>query len=265
MAYFHEGARLVEPDFDLRIYDVSPMNQTVRSPDELHGPALLQELQKMLEEKRGPSPHPCKHASEGLWKWVGSILRNWLVTKDADRDWPTRKTDRISGYTWAKGVLRPDSQTQPVWSILGQLDVYPSASRIYRIQRPAYEIVRVGNVDRKVQPQNPGVLWRGRGSIAAVPLDELDTKQGVPLETVEARYRCASCGQLRCCSAPAGREQRLCMSCRGTQLESERRPSLKWCLYRECGKCPEHLRDTEDYVNLVSRLNTTSERVRRVY
>lgn len=264
MAYLYKGERLVEPHFDLRIYDLDPMNQTAKSPDEFYGPQIFGKLQKMLEEARGPAPHPCKHAGEGLWKWVGTYLRNWLVEKESDRDWPTSKPDRISGYTWAKGVLRPGSQTQYVWTILGQTDVYRD-TRLYRIQRPAYEIRRIGNVDRKVPPQNPGVLWLGRGSIAAVPLDDFDKHEGVAIETVEARYRCSSCGDLRCCTAPVGRDQRLCMNCRGTQLESDTRPSLKWCQYRECRHCPEHLRDVEDYVNLVSRLNTSSERVHRAY
>lgn len=264
MAYLHQGERLVEPNFDLRIYDVDPMYQSAKAPDEAYGARLYDKLRQMLDDARGPASHPTKHAGDGFWKWVGTYLRNWLIEKEPDRDWPTPKPDRIAGFTWAKGVLRPDSQTQYQWTILGQLDVHRD-TRIYRIQRPAYEIRRIGNIDRKVPPQNPGVLWLGRGAIAAVPLDDFDHHEGVSHETVEARYRCASCGSIRCCTTDIGRGQRLCMNCKGTQIESNDRPSLGWCQYRECRKCPEHLRDVEDLINLVSRLNTTSERVNRAY
>jgi hypothetical protein len=53
------------------------------------------------------------------------------------------------------------------------------------------------------------------------------------------------------------------MNCRATQLETDERPSLHWCRYRECRNCPEYLLSDADRVNLVSRLNCSSEHVRR--
>jgi hypothetical protein len=108
-------------------------------------------------------------------------------------------------------------------------------------------------------------LWVPRKSVAAVPRDDYDKHHNAPNQAIEAQYRCASCGDLRCCTSPVKKDQRLCMNCRGTQLETDERESLMWCQYRECRHCPEHLRDVEDLINLVSRLNTSSERVRRAY
>ena len=264
MIYIYEGERLIEPQFGLRIYEIDPSHQTAKSPDEFYGPGFMTKMNKFLASVRGPAPHDCAYPPDGMWKWVGCYLRNWLHEKDPDRDWPTTKPDRISGHMWAKGVLRPGSETQYMWSILGQTEVYRD-TRIYRIQRPAYEFRRIGNVDQKVPPDNPGVLWVPRKSVAAVPLDDYDKHHNVPAQSVEARYRCTSCGDLRCCTSSVSKDQRLCMNCKGTQLETDERESLTWCQYRECRNCPEHLRDLEDYINLVSRLNSSSERVRRAY
>ena len=257
-AYFYKGERLIEPQFGLRIYHVDGSTRTVKSPDEYYGGRLITELKTLFEQRRGPSSRPTLHAGDGMWRWVGSFLRNWLIEREPDRNWPTPKPDRISGYIWARGLLRPGSQTDYVWTALGKTEVYRD-SRIYRIQRPAYEQRLVGGVMQQIAPQNPGVIWDDRKHMQTVPLDEVDRHDPQRSQTIEGRYRCRSCGQIRCCTTTkGGTNERLCMNCRGTQLESAERRSLKWCQYRECRRCPEHLRNEEDLINLVSRLNLAS-------
>src|SRR5579859_4584783 len=266
-AYFYQGERLVPPQFDLRIYEVDTSSRTAQTPADYGGPKLLEWLTTTLESRRGPSSKddrdkPPPMPNDNIWRWVGETLRNWLMEKEPDREWPHRKPDRISGYVWAKEILRPGSQTDYVWAVLGKAEVYRD-SRLYRIQNPAYEERLEGGVRKKVPPRNPGLLWVDRKDMRVVPLDDLDQHLRVAPQTIEARYRCKSCGQLRCCTTEKGSRDRLCMSCRATQLESGDRQSFLWCQYSECRNCPEYLRSPEDLINRISQLNYQSGRVQR--
>ncbi len=261
-AYFYESERLLEPQFGLRIYQIDRHARTLHPPEEFYGPKLIDKMKELLESHRDPNARePCRHASEGMWKFVGGWLRNWLAEPKADLHWPTSKPDRFSGYAWAKGLMRFGSETERVWNVIGFAENILEG-RLYRIQRPAWEERFVAGVVRRVPPEKPGVIWSDRQKIRAVPLDDLDKHLTVPLQTIEARYKCQSCGHLRSCTAAAAKE-RLCMNCRGTQLESDERPSLNWCRYRECRACPQYLRTNDDLVNLRSSLNYSSDRVRR--
>lgn len=262
-AYFYENERLTEPEFGLRIYHIDSSERTLKSPVDYYGAALAGELKTLLENRRGPSQRPLPHASDSMWQWVGSFVRNWLTETKPDTTWPTTKPDRISGYLWAKGLLRPGSQSDFVWNVIGQAEVYRDQDRLYRIQKPAYLERFENGVRRKMQPDQPGVLWTDRKKMRTVPLDELDQHLGISAQDAEAKYRCKSCSRVMCCTTGSPHD-RLCMNCRGTQLEHGDRPSLGWCRYRECRNCPEHLRNGDDLFNLLSRLNTSSERVRRV-
>jgi len=255
-SYFYEGSRLVEPEFSLRIYTSDRTQRIAMSPFEYYEKeALVVKMKDLLEYRRGRSDTPARHASDGMWAWVGSYVRNWLAETKADTTWPTTKPDRISGYNWAKGLMRAGSQTERVWNVISQLELHQE--RVYRIQKPAY-VERFDNgIRRQVQPESPGILWAGRAKMRTVPLDELEKHMGVAPAVVEQRYRCASCGNIRCCIS-GGSQDRLCMNCRGVQLETESRPSLEWCRYRECRNCPEHLRNAEDLLNLANRLNTNT-------
>jgi hypothetical protein len=263
-AYFYQGLRLVEPEFGLRIYKVDRSARTAKSPDEYYGSGLIKRWHDMLAERRGPSNETPLQIGEPMWRWVAAFVRNWLREKEASSDWPRPKPERISGYVWARELLRPGSQTEHVWTVIGKAEVYKDESRIYRIQRPAYLERIVGGVVRRVPPDSPGVVWDGRKDVHIVPLNDVDKHEGASEQTIDRKYRCQSCGQIRCCTAMKGStNERLCMSCRGTQLESGYRPSLKLCQYRECRRCPSHLRNEEDFINLVSRLNVSSDRVAR--
>ena len=261
-AYFYETERLIEPDFALRIYDIDRTARTLKPPIDYYDRKLIDELKTLLEERRGPSPRPMPHVTDGMWEWIGSYIRNWLTETKADTSWPTTKPDRLSGYLWAKGLLRPGSQTEFAWNVIGQAELYNDNGRVYRIQKPAYVERFENGVLKKVAPEHCGVLWTDRKKMRTVPLDELDQRLGVPAATTQAKHRCRGCGHVRCCSS-GGPADRLCMNCRGTQLETGERASLDWCRYRECKNCPEHLRNVEDLINLVSRLNSSSDRVHR--
>jgi hypothetical protein len=259
-AYFYRGERLVAPEFDLRLYQVDESASTGKSPDDYYGPRVIDWLKEIFEERCGPSTGAPVKPGDGMWRWIGAALRTWLRDKNLDRDWPYPKPDRITGYLWAKGLLRPGSQTDYVWTIIGKTEVYRD-ERIYRIQKPAYEERAVNGVMKRLQPENPGVVWDDRRNMQAVPLDDVARHTGVEKGTIDAQFRCHSCGQVRCCTtAKDGRNERLCMSCRGVQLERDDRPSLRLCQYRECRRCPVHLRTPEDYVNAVSGLNRSPDR-----
>src|SRR5579871_2255976 len=141
-AYFYENQRLVEPEFGLRIYRIDRIAQEVRTllpPEEFYGGELVDKLKALLEARRNPTvPTPCLHPSDGMWKFIATWLRNWLVEPKADLHWPTTKPDRFSGYTWAKGLMRPGSQTERVWNVIGFAEDIRDG-RLYRIQRPAWE------------------------------------------------------------------------------------------------------------------------------
>ncbi len=97
-AYYYEGERLVEPQYGLRIYNIDRSARTAKSPDEFCGLALVIKLKELLERRRGPSQRPPLHASDGMWRWMGSLLRNWLTETKPDLHWPTSSSSRIAGY-----------------------------------------------------------------------------------------------------------------------------------------------------------------------
>ena len=264
-AYFHQGERLVEPEFGLRIYQVDRSARTAKPPHEYYGMAILGRLKELLAARRGPSHTPQPETPDRMWCSVGDFLRHWLIEKDPDTEWPTRKPDRISGYQWARGLLWPGSQTDLVWSVITKAEQYTDEARLYRIQRPAYEERLVAGVMKRVAPQNPGIVWTHREHMHAVPLPEVDKALGVTQQLTEGKFRCRSCDQLRCCTTNKGgaSNDRLCMSCRATQLESGERKSFHWCQRRECRNCPEHLLNDGERINLINRLNLSSDRVRR--
>src|SRR5262249_54757964 len=161
------------------IYHVDTTGRTAKAPHEYYGAKVTDWVRETFETRRGPSSDPIPMPGDNLWRWVGETLRNWLLEKEPDRNWPHAKPDRISGYIGARWLLRPGSQTDYVWTVLGKADVYRD-SRIYRIQRPAYEERIVGGLRQRVPPENPGVLWVGRQDMRSVPLDDLDKHMGVP-------------------------------------------------------------------------------------
>ena len=264
-AYFYQNERLIEPRFGLRIYQVDRSARTLKVPHEYAGMGLLGRLKDILVSRRGPSNTPLPEPRDRMWCSVGGCLRDWLIEKDADRNWPTHKPDRISGYVWARGLLWPGSQTDYVWTVIGKAEDYTDDNRLYRIQSPAFEERLVGGVMKRIAASNPGVIWTDRKQMHVVPLTDVDKHQGADATTIEAKYRCRSCDQIRCCTMSKGRagNDRLCMNCHGTQLESGERSSFDFCQRRECRNCPEYLRSDEERINLVSRLNLSSDRVRR--
>jgi hypothetical protein len=263
-AYYYQGERLVEPQFGIRIYLVDRSARTAKAPCDYSGRALLGRLTDILASRRRPSHAPLPQIPDKMWCAVGDFLRHWLIERDPDTHWPSHKPDRISGYQWARGLLWP-GQNDHVWTVISKAEQYVDDNRIYRIQRPAYEERLAGGVLKQVPPQNPGVLWTDRKEMHIVPLHEVDRNLGVAPAMIEAKYRCRSCDQIRCCTTNKGgtTNDRLCMSCRGTQLESGERKSFHLCQRRECRNCPDHLRNDEERITLISRLNLSSERVRR--
>jgi hypothetical protein len=263
--YHYQGERLVAPQFGLRIYQIDRSARTAKPPLEYYDDhRLRQKLKEMLFARRGPSNNPAPEITDGMWATIGGLVRDWLAEKEADRHWPTYKPDRISGYVWARGLLWPGSQKEFVWTVIGKAEDCVDDNRLYRIQRPAWEERLENGVMKKVPPSNPGVVWTNKTDMHIVPLTDVDKGLGVAPQLIDAKYRCRSCDQLRCCTTTKGStNDRLCMSCRGTQLESNERPSLQLCLRRECRNCPEHLPNPVDYINLVTRLNLSSDRVRR--
>ena len=173
--------------------------------------------------------------------WVSRKLTGWLIEASPNMDWPFPNPDRISGPRWARTSVRPDGH--PRYTALVKLEEF--GGRAYRIED------RNGNVN-----------WCS-GEICHPPLTDLERMNGVPEQNVENRYRCQSCGAMRCCTATTGTGHHLCRHCIGVQFEKNERPSLRWCKYEECKNCTDHFESNDKFVAFVNALNRPVGRVVR--
>ena len=268
--YYYKEQALVEPNFGLRIYQRDRMQRTGLSPVEYSNRSLIPNLKKILEEIRGPSHTQFPCPAEGMWNWVASQLRNWLIEAHADTSWPYTKPDRLTGYQWARNAIVGGTQNERQWNIFEEIERFErkvsstSNERCYRIQSPAYEARIVNGQEVRVAPANPGRLWVGRHDMRVIPIDqfekELYRQAGRDPNQVDERYRCGSCGRVMPCTN-GGPNDRLCYHCRGVQLETGDRPALRYCIRYECKSCPEQLRSHDELDNMINRLN--SERTNR--
>lgn len=214
-------------------------------------PGAIDQLKKIMRKafiRKNCNP---KFASDAMYRWVLTTIRNWF-SEPVDKHFPFEKMDRVSGLQWAQAHKDPWSPNDTMWSAISETEKYHP--RAYRIE------------------QRGGVLWCGRGSITAEPLDKFLYKEGMRavragavnfgengvIERISEDFKCSSCDRVVCCTSksrgPRGEGEQLCDNCFGTQVETGDRDTLDNCTYAECYQCPNYIRDADDLKNLKRRM-----------
>lgn len=198
--------------------------------------APLDEMKKLLTRVRSPyARDEIAFPEDQVFFWVSEILRDWFLEASPDKDWPTRKPDRIVGWQWVKNLERAPGVK--FFEPMEQIQLYKG--RAYRLQDP-----------------RGGVYWCGGKDIRIVPLKDLYREQKVLTEAqVEDMFRCKNCRKQKACTPVTG-DQHRCCHCYGVELEQGDRPMLNRCtMDRECKACPDVITSNTDLVTLKQRLN----------
>lgn len=198
---------------------------------------VVDDMQQTMKDVRSPdAQEPIAEASGDMYHWVSEQLRDWFLEPVPNKHWPTAKATRITGEQWARTLKRNDSQL--FYEALDQIQLYKK--RAYRLRG-----------------SDSGLLWCGGADIRAVPLQDYlrNSKQGQYSEhQIDNMFRCYSCNKLRACT-PASGDHKMCSHCFGSVVQKDDRPALDWCTMRECNKCPDHIVNHGDLVNMKNRLN----------
>ena len=168
--------------------------------------------------------------------WVSEQLRDWFLETNPNKHWPSEKPNRIGGYQWAKALERKKGVL--FYDALDKVELFKT--RAYRLK-----------------DQRGGVLWAGGKDMRVIPLPDYFRTYECNRFTdhqLDNAFRCSSCGKMRACT-PATGEHKMCSRCFGSIAEKDDRPSLDRCTMHECHKCPDHLANHSDLVNLKNKLN----------
>jgi len=197
----------------------------------------VEHMQALLQNARDPNAQESiAEASSDMYFWVSEQLRDWFLEVSPNKHWPTEKPKRVSGYHWAKSLER----------VKGQL-FYDALDKVELFKTRAY----------RLRDEKGGLLWCGGKDIRAVPLQDYYRNHEHNRYTehqLDNIFRCSSCGKVRACTPVTG-EQKMCAHCFGSIVQKDEREALSWCTMKECNKCPDHLSNRSDLVNLKNRLN----------
>jgi len=185
---------------------------------------VVEHMQQILKRARNPSAvEPIADASPDMYHWVSE-------------HWPTSNPTRTGGYQWAKSLERTK----------GVL-FYEGIDKVEAFKNRAY----------KLKDIRGGVLWCSGKDIRAVPLflyfREFECGRFSEHQLANM-YRCSSCSNMRACTQATG-DHRMCANCFGSIVEKDERPTLDLCTMKECDKCPKHISNRSELVNLKNRLN----------
>jgi hypothetical protein len=230
---FTERKKLVA-GVELRIF--REWERMLDPPCSQQRPGPVEEMKQLLLSYRNPLVKTEPHLpNEQVFYWVSEVLRDWLLEPKPDREWPTRKVDRISGMQWVQQLDRgPNTK---FFEALEKIATYKG--RAYRLR-----------------DNNGGVYWCGGKEIRCVPLKDLylDNKL-MNAGEVEVAFRCTSCQKLRACLPHTG-TAKLCCHCYSVEMDQNDRPTLERCtMDRECKNCPDMISSPQDLVTLKNRLN----------
>lgn len=218
---------------ELRIFD--RRERVLSPPITSERDALIEDMQQRVRSLRDPNAgRDCPEPQPGMYHWVSEQLRDWFVEPTPNKNWPSNKSTRISGYQWAKNLERRE----------GVL-FYESLDKVELYKERAY----------RLKDGRGGVLWCGPQNMQIEPMPDFFRHQHQVSESeVDDMFRCFSCQKIRPC-LPVTREHHLCCSCYGAQMEKDDRPTLDWCMMRECKRCPAHIGTRSELVNLKNKLN----------
>lgn len=197
------------------------------------------EMKSLLDKVRNPyAKMPFPHSEGGVFHLVSKYLQDWFFEPKPDFTFPYQKSDRITGFSWAKHLKRDD--THLVYPAIEEMEMHPGGC--YRIEDP-----------------RGGVLWVGRAEMRVVPLIDIVRRSGSMSEyDIRNVFECSSCGHLRPC-LPVSGQRKLCCMCYGSQIERDNRPTLDYCTRLECKNCPSYQSDPDKLNMLKSRLNREVE------
>ena len=208
------------------------------------------EMQKTLAAFRNPYAKGLLEWSDdpAFFFWTSELIRNWMNEMRPNKDWPTRKPERITGWHWARMLER--EKNVPFFEALSRVaafsgkaeglnGVHPTpTSRAYRIKDPS-----------------GGVYWCQGKNVRIYPLSDVARSKGVSDSQVESEYLCQSCRNVRPC-VPHTKTYHRCCHCFSIELETEDRPTLYKCTYaRECKTCVERIDTHSSYLKTVTKLN----------
>jgi len=195
----------------------------------------VEQMKALLSKMRCPHindevPFP----ADDVWYWVSEAIRDWFLESKPNKEWPTHKPDRITGWQWVRALERAPGV--PFFDGMAKVPLFKG--RAYRLKDP-----------------RGGVYWCGGSEIRIVPIKDLYQAQGVMDEPqVEQTFRCMSCRKRRPCVPSTGSSHRCC-HCFAIELEGADRPSLQRCtMSRECKACPDVLHNNSDLVRLKESL-----------
>jgi hypothetical protein len=199
-------------------------------------PQPVEQMKKLFNRFRSPyanqdAPLP----DDGVWHWVSEVLRDWFLEPKPNKEWPTHKPNRITGWQWVKGLERKPG----VLFFEGMSKVPLYKGRAYRLK-----------------DARGGIYWCGGEEMRLVPLKELyEIQQTMNDDQLEKGFRCVSCRKRRTC-VPVTGEHRRCCHCFSVELERDEHPTLDKCtMNRECRQCPDVIQNNHDLVRLKNSLS----------
>lgn len=231
----HNPARQVLVDgVELRIF--REWERDLAPPCSVENQQPLEEMKKLLLQYRNPyAAREIAFPDSKVFFWVSEVLRDWFLEAAPNRDWPTRKATRMSGFQWVKNLER--APNQPFYEGLAKVALFKG--RAYRLQ-----------------DASGGVYWCGGNEIRIIPRNDLYLEHKVMNdEQVDSMFRCQNCRKRKPC-VPYTNENRRCCHCFAVELEQNDRPTLSMCtMDRECKRCPDVLQSHNELVTLTNRLN----------
>ena len=233
-----------EASISLRIFRAC--ERAVDAPISSAYDELADEMQGLVNEARNPrAAEPVPEPPGDMYYWVANQLRTWFHNPAYIPDPQTghqvtlNRKGKLSGYQWAKTFERRKGVL--FYEALDKVETL--AVRAYRLKDP-----------------RGGLMWSGIRSMKLVPLVDVYRHQRTMAEhELDNTFRCSSCQKMRSC-LPLTNEYKLCCACFGRQMETDDRPTLKWCTYRECAVpketgCPMYIDSESDLIALKNRLN----------
>lgn len=262
----YQGDRLVE-GLSLRIfrewerYKAPPASADNTDMQRQTGP--MYEMQKTLEQFRNPyAGQPMQWAEDpAFFFWTSEIIRNWMNEMRPNKDWPTRKPERITGWQWARMLER--TKGVPFYEALARVAVFSSKEDGLlgvNTTQPGQTNEMPSHRAYRIEDPNGGVYWCKGQDMLLVPLPDAYRANGVPESTINEQFRCQSCRNIRPCVPATGSYHRCC-HCYSVAFENgENRSALYKCTYsRECRHCVDTIESHGEFVRIVSNLNRPGE------
>lgn len=237
---------------DLRIF--REWERCLDPPCSASNPSPMKEMQAALEQFRNPwATDPLQWSEDpSFFFWTSEIIRNWMNEMRADKDWPTRKPERITGWQWARLLER--TKNVPFYGALSHVAMFSGKEEGMNGVSPS-----PNNRAYLIRDPRGGTYWCKGKEMRLWPLPDAYRANNVPETKIESEFRCQSCRNIRPC-VPYTKTYGRCCHCFSIEMETNERQALYKCTYsRECRHCTEKVDTYNDYVRLVTSLNKPAQ------